>query len=296
MRFFVSRCHDSLNGVPYAPELRTPYLCLNPYYRVTLDPRVPVSYILDSGAFQDVSGRRLSNEGALERQLVFEGIVGRPAYAVVSYDHLVDEQIVDGVQTKARVSKDLGKTYVDESIEAARYLTSKRDVLGPRKLILSCQGADDTQYLECLDSILDIARPGDIIGLGGFCILSRSKRYEEEFYRVVSKGFPRIRDAGIDRVHIFGMGVFRALVQADIYGRMNGIECSYDTSAAEMNAVFGKSFNPVDGTMSKVFAKCHKNAGYRSADLAMMNVGLIEHYWREVARMPLPERFTPSMV
>ena len=296
MRFYVSKCHDKLNGIPYTPEIKTPNLCLNPYYRVRLNPDQPVSYILDSGAFQDVSGRRLSFEDALERQLNFEKIVGRPAYGIVSYDHLVDEQIVDGVQTKQRVSKDVGLEFVQETIDAAAYLSSNRERLAGRKLILSCQGADDRQYLDCLDAILDIAQPGDMIGFGGFCILSKSKKYEEEFYRVVTKSFPKIRDAGIDRVHIFGMGVFRALVQADIFGRMNGIECSYDTSAAELNAVFGKSFNPLDGQMSKVFGKCHKNMGYRSADLATFNIGLILNYWEQIRSMPLPEYFTPSMV
>ena len=77
---------------------------------------------------------------------------------------------------------------------------------------------------------------------------------------------------------------------------MKGIECSYDTSAAEINAVFGKSFNPLEGQMRKVFDKCHKNNGYRSADLAMLNVGLILNYWEQIGKMPLPEFFTPSMV
>ena len=296
MRFYVSKCHETLNGVPYNPELRTPNLCLNPYYRVKLLPECDVSYILDSGAFQDVKGVRLSYSDALRRQLNFEKVVGRQAYAIVSYDHLVDEQMVDGVQIKVRVDRDTGKRYVDETVEAAAYLASRRSDLGDRKLILSCQGTDDKQYLDCLDAILDIAKPGDIIGFGGFCILSKNKVYEEEFYRVVTKGIPKIRDAGIDRVHIFGMGVFRALVQADVFARMHGVECSYDTSSAEMNAVFGKSFNPLEGQMSQVFGKCHKNMGYRSADLAMFNIDLILDYWEKIRGMPLPEYFTPSLL
>lgn len=296
MKFFVSKCHEALNSIPYNPEQITSNLCLNPYYKVKLLPDYPVSYILDSGAFQDVKGIRLSFHDALNRQLMFEKTVGREAYAIVSYDHLVDEQIVDGMQVKVRVSKDVGQDYVNETIDAARYLSERREKLGSRKLILSCQGADEHQYLDCLDAILDMARPGDIIGFGGFCILSKSKMYEEQFYKVVTKGMPKIRDAGIDRVHIFGMGVFRALVQTDIFSRMKGIECSYDTSAAEINAVFGKSFNPVEGQMMQVFGKCHKNQGYRSSDLAMLNVGLIINYWEQVGKMPLPEYFTPSLL
>lgn len=89
MRFYVSKCHNTLHGMPYNPELKTPNLCLNPYYKVKLLPGCDVSYILDSGAFQDVRGERLSFADALRRQLGFEETVGRPAYAVVSYDRLV---------------------------------------------------------------------------------------------------------------------------------------------------------------------------------------------------------------
>ena len=163
-------------------------------------------------------------------------------------------------------------------------------------MVLSCQGSDTEQYLDCMKQAISIADPGDTIGIGGFCILSKSKKYEQQFYEVIREGFPMMRDAGMTNAHIFGMGVFRALVQADIWGRMNGIDVSYDTSAAEMNAVFGKSFNPIQGQMSKVFSKQHKNKGYRSSDLSMLNVRLIMNYWDEVERMPLPEEFTPGMV
>ncbi len=296
MRFFVSKVHNSLNGIPYNPEIQTPYLCLNPYYNVVLAEDKPVNYLLDSGAFQDVKGNRLTCEQALERQLAFEKSVGRNAYAIVSYDRLVDEQMADGIQIKSRVSREVGESYVMDTIEAAEYLSSRRDELEGRRLVLSCQGSDTEQYLDCMDQVISIAEPGDIIGIGGFCILSKSKVYEQQFYEIISEAFPKLHKAGITNAHIFGMGVFRALVQADIWGRMNGIDVSYDTSAAEMNAVFGKSFNPIQGQMSKVFSKQHKNKGYRSSDLSMLNVRLIMNYWDEMKRMPLPEEFTPGMV
>lgn len=290
MKFYVSKCHDTLNGREYAPETITPYLCLNPYYNSTLKKHSRVRYILDSGAFQDVKNEnRLTPEQALDRQLAFEKNVGRKAEAIVSYDRLVDEQIQDGVQFKERVSESLGKEYIEETIENAKYLCSQRNRLNGRKLVLSCQGATSRQYMGCLKSILEIASPDDIIGLGGFCILSKSKKYETEFYEVVNEGFPMIQENGNTRVHIFGMGVFRVLVQADIYSRMNGLECSYDTSSPELNSVFGKCFNPVDGQMASVFSKIHKMNGYVPADLAMLNVRMITDYWEQIGKMSLPD-------
>lgn len=290
MKFYVSKCHDTLNGIEYAPETITPYLCLNPYYNASLKKHCRVKYILDSGAFQDVkTENRLTPEEALKRQLSFEKKIGRKAEAIVSYDRLVDEQLKDGVQFKERVSESLGKEYIDETIESAKYLCSQRDRLNDRKLVLSCQGVTANQYMGCLKAILDIASPEDIIGFGGFCILSKSVKYETEFYEVVNKGFPMIRENGNSRVHIFGMGVFRVLVQADIYARMNEIECSYDTSSPELNSVFGKSFNPIEGQMSTVFSKIHKMEGYVPANLAMFNVRMITDYWKQIAQMDLPE-------
>ncbi len=289
MRFYVSKCHDKLNGAEYSPETITPYLCLNPYYDATLKKHSRVKYILDSGAFQDVKTEsRLTPEGALQRQLDFEKAIGRKAEAIVSYDRLVDEQIEDGVQYKERVSESLGKEYVEETIESAKYLCSQRSRLKGRKLVLSCQGATAPQYMDCLKAMLDIASPEDIIGFGGFCILSKSVKYETEFYEVVNKGFPMIHENGNERVHIFGMGVFRVLVQAELYARLHGIECSYDTSSPELNSVFGKSFNPVEGQMATVFSKVHKKEGYVPAELAMFNVRMITDFWENMSMMSTP--------
>ncbi len=296
MRYYVSKCHDTMNRAEYSPEKATPYLCLNPYYKVTLDPGSKASYMLDSGAFQDVrSEHRLTFKQALDRQLNFERSVGVRAEAFVSYDRLVDEQIGDEGQFKKRVDADIGAEYVEETVKAAEFLSSKRGELDGRKLILSCQGTSTRQYLQCLGSVLDAAEPEDVIGIGGFCILSKSKAYEREFYEIIGNGFPMMRDAGIKRVHIFGMGVFRVLVQTDVFARMNGLECSYDTSAPELNAVFGRAFNPINGEMNKVFDKIHKHNGYVPADLAMFNIRTINHYWESIGKMPLPCNFTPSI-
>lgn len=297
MRYYVSKCHNRLNSSDYSPETITPFLCLNPYYNVSLKPGCKVHYMIDSGAFQDVStNSRLSFKDALKRQLDFEEKIGQISECLVSYDRLVDEQVNEKGQFKKRVDFDISKDYVSETIDAARYLSEQRSQLAPRKLILSCQGTTVKQYLECMESILDFAQPGDIIGLGGFCILSKSIEYEKQFYSIIKDAFPMIQNAGIDRVHIFGMGIFRALVQTDFYARINSIHCSYDTSSPEMNSVFGKCFSPVDGQMKSVFSKIHKHNGYEPADLSLFNIKMIKIYWEEISKMPVHPDFIPGIV
>lgn len=298
MRFYVSKCHNTLNSLEYTPEKYSEYLCINPYYPVKV--RNNAKFIIDSGAFQDVGKKtsRLTFEEALKRQLNFERTVTknhRPAEAIVSYDHLVDEQYDEknDQQFKKRVSAKTSRKYVRETIEAARFLAGHREELAPRKLILSCQGTTVRQYLYCINKVLEVAEEDDIIGLGGFCIISRSKAYEEQFYEIINKAFPKIRERGIKRVHIFGVGMFRALIQADLCAHANGLECSYDTSSCEMNSVFGKVFNPQKQAISSVFPRSQKYVAYQPAELAEFNVSLMVDFWRKFnEEFDYPEKFT----
>lgn len=295
MIFYASKCHDRFSKRTFDLENVTDHLMLNPYYPATVGHKV--SYMLDSGAFQDVGRQsRQTVENALARQLKFERTVGCNAEALVSYDHLVDEQYVDEHQVKQRVSEKDAEEYVEDTLKAAEYLASKRDELSPRSIVLSCQGSTDRQYLDCLEKVADYAVPGDIIGLGGFCILSRSKRYEAQFYDVIKDAFPYLESLGLNRVHIFGVGTFRALVQADIYARMHNIICSYDTSSAEINATMGREFNPLNGQLSNVYSKSQKGHGYNAAELAVFNIRMINEFWRMHSEVPLPDDFEPGFV
>jgi len=297
MRYYVSKCRNSLNGKPYAPELANRFVCINPYYTIKLDKSVRPKVIIDSGAFQDVGNdSRLTFENALKRQLDFEKKVGVTAEAIVSYDRLVDEQLdmVNG-QVKKRVTQKVSVDYVQETIEAAKYLSEQRKRLGKRKLILSCQGVSVDQYLRCIDSILGYAEKDDIIGFGGFCIISRSNDYEKQYYSVLEKAIPKITEAGIARIHIFGVGMFRSLVQTDIYCRKNGIEASYDTSSPELNSTFGRVFFPPGPSLVCVYDKTQKFRGYHPAVLAEFNIKMIVQFWKEHEKLELPEDFKPGI-
>jgi hypothetical protein len=183
---------------------------------------------------------------------------------------------------------------VNETIEAAQYLSNQRERLGKRKLILSCQGVSENQYLRCINEVTEVARPGDIIGLGGFCIISQSKEVEHQYYAIIKKAFPILHELGLNRIHIFGLGLFRTLVQTDIYARMHGIEVSYDTSSPELNATMGRMFFAPGPTLSNVYSKSQKQNGYHPRDLALFNIKMINLFWDEIKTMELPADFIPA--
>lgn len=293
MYYYASKTHNSLNGEEYRPESVHPGLCVNPYYPVKVYDGA--RFMIDSGAFQDVGeDTRLSFEDALNRQLEFEKTLtqdGRPAYAIVSYDRLVDEQFNGVAQIKKRVALDKSEPYITETIGASHFLASKRAELRPRKLILSCQGTTTDQYIYCLKEVLKVAQPGDIIGFGGFCIISKSKEYEKQFYEVINKAFPLIAEAGIYQAHIFGVGIMRVLIQAETLAQRYGLALSYDTSSYEVNAIMGRVFDPLNGQITGVFNKNQKKNGYIPASLAYFNIRIIKQFWDSYASMPIQTDF-----
>lgn len=284
MRYYASKTHNSLNGVEYQPELIA-HLCVNPYYPVKVSNNA--LFMIDSGAFQDVgTDSRISFPQALKRQLSFEKKItdnSRPAHAIVSYDRLVDEQHTGTTQIKKRVDFSESQEYIEETIKASEYLAGLRSRLAPRKLILSCQGTTTDQYLFCLSQVLNVAQPGDIIGFGGFCIISKSKEYEKQFYEVIEKAFPLIAGKGIRQVHIFGVGIIKVLVQAEMLANYYGIDCSYDTSSYEVNAVMGRVFNPYTYKITGTFDKSQKKTGYVPAKLALFNVKTVCDFWSNMS-------------
>lgn len=203
-----------------------------------LPEHVPhVNGLLDSGAFSDPPEKRLTPEKALERQYTWEAKASRiwqhhwQAEGWVSYDLLIDEKWTNRTRKKERWSVAEADRAVKVTVNAAAFMAGKRTELAPRKLVLACQGVDGVQYEECLCGVLEHARPGDIIGLGGWCILGLMKRWLPTFWDAMRRCLPRICAAGIDRVHIFGVmwpvALGGLLWLADQYG----IAVSTDSSA-----------------------------------------------------------------
>ena len=283
MQYFVSKNHNRLNGKPFQPELVNPRICLNPKYPASVIKAAKPEILLDSGAFQDRQReQRLTFSGALQRQLDFEERHDLRADMLVSYDRLVDESPGSPGRSKRRVYHALAEKYVKETIEAAEFLVDQRRDLKPRRLVLSCQGTTAPQYLRCVDEILEMTEPGDVIGFGGFCIVGQHKRLAKQFFSVLEAAVPKLKKHGITAVHFFGVGYFPVLVRAHVLCRAAGIEPSYDTSSYEFNGVLGRVFNPLARATPMVFPPPDKKVLYHPADLALLNVRLVTNFWKEL--------------
>lgn len=173
--------------------------------------------LLDSGAFSDRPGDRLTPAQALDRQLTWERRAGRlwgapwRAQALVSYDLLIDEVWTGDRRAKRRWSVTDAERAVRVTVDAAAYLAGRRADVAPRRLVLSCQGVDAAQYAECVHAVLAVATPADWIGLGGWCILGRWTSWLPTFWATLGAVLPAIAGAGVTHVHIFGVLYLRAL-------------------------------------------------------------------------------------
>ena len=165
----------------------------------------------DSGAFNDPPEKRLSPEAALARQLRWEERAANKwnapyqHKALVSYDLLIDEKWTAGKKAKERWSVAEAEEAVRVTVDAAKYLASQRERLKPRRLVMACQGVDAMQYEEAAAGVLEHCLPGDVFGLGGWCILGLQKSWLPTFWGAMRKVLPMVAKAGLTRVHIFGV-------------------------------------------------------------------------------------------
>ena len=284
IKFYVSKTGNKLNRRPWVPEFVTDNLCLNPMYgRVRLQ-RGGVNILLDSGAFQDVDkDKRLTYEEALNRQLKFEQTAGFISQRIVSYDRLVDEQLIDGKKKKCRVDEGNGWEYVKDTVGAAQYLVSQRSILEPRQLVLSNQGTTVEQYIQCLREVLQIAQPRDCIGMGGFCIIGSRKSLQPQFFEIQEKAFTLIKSAGISDIHLFGVTTIPVLEKWSELASPYGFSLSVDSSAAERRSVFGSVFSPDTGKWETKYSREDKYINYHPRDLALINTINFRDYLEGIA-------------
>jgi len=150
---------------------------------------------------------------------------------VVSYDRLIDETWTGGRRQKRRWSLRDAEFAVRETVEAAAFLATRREQVAPRALVLACQGVDAAQYRECAAEVLRHARPGDWLGLGGWCLLGRARSHLPAFWRTCRAVLPLAADAGLARAHLFGVLWLPALGGLLWLADRTGLVVSCDSAA-----------------------------------------------------------------
>jgi hypothetical protein len=246
VRLYCGINEHSWNGIPPAPG---PYACIAPVYGSSERTRrkngvsVPADceIIQDSGAFSDSWGNRLNFAAALDRQLAHgeQYDYWQQVTHVASYDVLIDEVWTDGNRHKRRWSVEDAESAVNETVAAAEWLAAHRP--DGKKLILSAQGVDAEQYLECARQIVGLIEPGDILGLGGWCITGKMpRRMMPTFRATIRRVIPFAALRGVERVHIWGVIYAPALGELAWLCDQHGIQLSTDSAGPSTRPAFGE--------------------------------------------------------
>jgi hypothetical protein len=193
----------------------------------------------DSGAFSHSPSQRWSLEEHIANISKWEKNLAKSQgweewffSTVASYDLLIDEVWVDECRQKQRWSTLEAERAVNETVATAQYLNSQRNTLQPRILLLGCQGVNAAQYRRCVERVLEVATPGDWIGLGGWCILGHLnfKHYLFEFFKVLNECVELVALANIKHIHLFGVRYEPAVAAMQWTCDRYGISCSTDSS------------------------------------------------------------------
>lgn len=228
-------------------------------------PTDSITALLDSGAFTHSWANRLSFEQALDNQLAWERKFSRrqgfdwQAYALASYDLLIDETWVNSVKIKRRWSIDEAAEAVNITVGAARYLNSQKQYLGERYLVLGAQGVNHQQYYRCVSEILELGHLERCwIGFGGWCVLGlpQFRCWLNEFYLTLNACVPLIASAGVKHIHLYGVLWEPALAPFTWMAHHYGLTCSTDSK------------QPITACRS-------------SNDLANKKAGARRLYWRD---------------
>lgn len=199
-----------------------------------------VSVLQDSGAFSDgMLSERLPFAAALERQRKHAERYGYADKVVAraSYDLLIDEKWVDGVRKKLRWERSEAERAVQVTIDAAAFLAVNETQVAR---VFSAQGVAVDQYVECVRGLLPFFRSGDVLGLGGWCIMGiKPKQIYPVFEQIIPKVMSLAALSGLHRVHIWGVLYEPALKLLAEWGRWLGLTVSTDSRGPSTRPAFG---------------------------------------------------------
>lgn len=231
------------NYHPVAPGLLS---CVAPVYgktkRTKTENRVVVPddtvVLQDSGAFSDGPDDRLSFKDAFAREVKhaqkykYEDKV----VTMASYDLLIDEKWRDGQRFKMRWTESEAEQAVDETVEAARYISEHCS----RHLVLSAQGVTAQQYLRCTERVAPFFRDGDVLGLGGWCIVGKMPRVMMPVFRETIDTVIPFASKFTTQVHIWGVLYAPALGELLWMCDEYGLRLSTDSSGPQRRPAFGE--------------------------------------------------------
>jgi hypothetical protein len=304
MIFYPSRVRYGIRGYVYKPEKITGTCMVNPIYRIR--DILPNTHVLcDSGSFQDIDKHiRLHPKDALERQLQYKTYLEKECAGIhfeglAIYDNMVgvDEIMLcdqNGIYRKQKVrgNEETSLSAIQSTLDAADYYYTQRSRIDT-KIIWIAQGIHPRQYIDaCALPLLEYASSEDYFGLGGFCIIGRSKkRMLPIFYETVHELVPLVKKKGIQRIHVFGVSVPEAIEYLHTECKKYGIESSTDTSAPEVAArrygnVYTKQGKQMAAkTFKKIYRKAHWKIweDYNPIKLAMANVYVYHQYVKGLA-------------
>lgn len=325
--FYPGKVHGTLNGRRFAPEeaarLR---VMVNPFYPCLREtggvgpPLAPGTLaVCDSQAFQTWKTRRIGKRRtrkermtpweAIDAQLAFENRIrvdgcGPDFFfeAVVTYDKLVDEAVVDGKQVKRRACEVDAEGMVEETLRSA-YVYKHREDEFAGAIAYAAQGATLRQYMECVRALLPLMRPGrDWLALGGFCIIGMHPTLKPLFIAVCREVAPLLKQHGIHRAHVLGVCVCDALREACAIFAEHGIEFSTDSTSMEQNGLLGKVWDEdhmlttrKGSAFVKQYGKEDKRVNYHPADLATRNIENFTRWFAKQGRASKPRRALPAM-
>lgn len=333
--FYPGKVHGAINGRRFTPEEAAGLVMVNPFYPNLLPPRVAkgdarprwdapallpgTRAVCDSQAFQTWENRvigkrrtkreRMTPWEAIEAQLAFERRLQAdgcgPDFrfeAVVTYDKLVDEAVVNGEQVKRRACEVDAEGMVEETIRSA-YVYKHREDEFAGAIAYAAQGATRRQYMECVRALLPLMRPGrDWLALGGFCIIGMHPTLKPLFVAICREVAPLLKRHGIHRVHVLGVCVCDALREACAIFAEHGIAFSTDSTSMEQNGILGKVWD--EGHMEttakgsafvKRYGKADKRVNYHSAELAMRNIRNFSAWFAKQGRQSRSRRPLPAL-
>jgi hypothetical protein len=247
IRLYCGCGEEEWNGTPVQVG---PFACVSPIYgrsaatkrttsvNLSLDT---TAVIQDSGAFCDGPGQRLTFHDALNRQ-VQHAEKYRYAERVThraSYDVLVGEKWTEGSRrSQSRWSEADAWAACIETIQAAKYLATHREGLYG---IFSVQGITCAHYLKCAQAVLPYLHPGDMLGMGGWCVLGKFPRqFMPTFRETIHALIPFVAHEGVTWIHLWGCMYAPALGELLYLCDRHEIRVSVDSIGPSLRPILGK--------------------------------------------------------